>query len=400
MKQTKEFEDWVIEIRRHFHRFPELSFQEKETQRKIMEILKSLDIQAEPIADTGLIATVKGIKQGKTLAIRADMDALNIDETPTDLNKNYRSLNEGVMHACGHDGHMAMVLGAARLLSENRNELNGNVRLIFQPGEEVPPGGAIRIIKEGGLEGVDAIIGMHLFTNYPSGKFLVNTGAMMAGNCSFHIEITGKSGHHANPELTIDPILIASEFISHIRSRIKQSIKKDAFVFGIGTINGGKQFNHVPDSVSLSGSFRAFSLTHLKQIEQEMQAALNEITERYATDQLGLPSYELKVNYGYPVLVNHSGFARQVTALLEKEYPRDTISDLSPVFASEDFAHYLSERPGVFLFLGAVNSYKSSIYFNHSSCFDIDETVLSKGAAIFYTVAKNFLDNSTKYLIK
>ncbi len=391
-------ENWVIEMRRHFHRYPELSYRERETQQKIMTVLEDLEIEFKPIADTGIIATIYGANAGKTIAIRTDMDALKIKETSTALNAEYLSLNDGVMHACGHDGHMAMVLGAARLLKENREKLNGNVRLIFQPAEEIPPGGSIRVIEEGGLDGVDAIIGMHLFTNFKSGEILINKGVMMAGNCCYNLEIFGKSGHHADPEFTIDPTQIAAEFILNIHSAIKQLIAEDDFVFGVGTINGGKQFNQVPDSVSLSGSFRAFSAAHMKLIEQQIRETMDALLTKYKTQQGVLPSYKFSITEGYPALINHVGFAQRVTDLLINQ--KDNVAEIAPVFASEDFARYLNERPGAYIFLGAGNAEKSITYYNHSSSFDIDEDVLIKGASMFYMLTKDYLDNSIKYLTK
>jgi amidohydrolase len=399
LNNDNEFTDWLISLRRHFHQFPELSFQEYHTQEKVIEVLNSLGIENFEIAGTGVIGMIKGAKNGKTIAIRADMDALKIHEDLTSLNPDYISLNEGIMHACGHDGHMAMVLGAARKLQECRDQLNGNVKLIFQPAEEIPPGGATEVIQMGGLTQVDAIIGGHLFSHLKSGEIFLKQGVLMAGNCKYNIKITGKSGHHFNPDTTIDPILIASEFITTIQSKLKNSLPpKVNYVFGNGTLHGGEQYNQTPECVTISGSYRLLDKTSLHVIEDTMRRSLDGLMQSHAKGDQNLPNYTLDVIYGYPVLVNDDHFTRRTGEVLKGIYPIVN-ENIDPVFASEDFAWYLEKLLGTFFFLGSGNDQKGIVHGNHSNRFDIDESVLIQGVNIFFTIANDFLNTPEKYFV-
>ncbi|MFO7650001.1 MAG: amidohydrolase, partial [bacterium] len=188
--------EWVIGLRRWFHQHPELGMKEVETQRKVMAMLAELGIEHRPAAGTGVIATVQGSSERPMIALRADMDALRVTEARTALNRDYRSQNEGVMHACGHDAHMAMLLGAARWLQEHRAELPGSVRLLFQPSEEDPPGGAVPLVADGGLDGVDAVLGLHVLGDAPSGELRFRPGPFMAQTRRFDLTVQGKAGHH------------------------------------------------------------------------------------------------------------------------------------------------------------------------------------------------------------
>lgn len=395
---NKEFSDWLISLRRHFHRFPEISFQEYNTQEKVIEVLNSLGIENSRIAGTGVVAMIRGGKQGKTVAIRADMDALKIQEEKTNLNQSYISLNKGVMHACGHDGHMAMVLGAGRKLQECKEDLKGNVKLIFQPAEEVPPGGAVELIELGTLKNVDAMIGGHLFSHIRSGEICLKEGVLMASNCKYDIEITGKSGHHFNPDDTIDPILIASEFISTVQSKLKKTLPPNvSCVFGQGTIKGGEQFNQTPESVTISGSYRLLDKKSLHVIEDTMKRSLDGLMKRHSKGETNLPKYQFDVTYGYPALVNDDKFTQRVGEVLKGIFPKVN-ENIDSVFASEDFAYYLEKLPGTYFFLGSGNAQKGIINGNHSNKFDIDETVLIKGVEIFFSIATDFLNTPDKYL--
>lgn len=394
----KEFTDWLIALRRYFHQYPELSFNEFNTQEMVIEVLNSLGIENSRIAGTGVVAMIRGGKQGKTIALRSDMDALKIQEEISNLNQSYISLNKGVMHACGHDGHMAMVLGAARKLHEHKENLKGNVKLIFQPAEEVPPGGAVEVIRMVGLAEVDAILGAHLFTNIKSGEICLRGGVLMASNCKYDIEITGKSGHHFNPDDTIDPILIASEFISTIQSKLKKTVPPNvSYVYGQGSIKGGEQFNQTLESVTISGSYRLLDKKSLHVIEDTMKRNLDGLMKRHSKGEPNLPKYQLDVTYGYPALVNDDKFTQRVGEVLKGIFPQIN-ENIDSVFASEDFAYYLEKLPGTYFFLGSGNAQKGIIYGNHSNKFDIDEAVLIKGVEVFFSIATDFLNTPDKYL--
>ncbi len=395
-----EFSKWIIDLRRYFHMHPELSYQEFETQKKIMSILDELGIENKSIAGSGVLGLIQGDKSGKTIALRADMDALSINEKLTDYNKNYISTNEGVMHACGHDGHMAILLGAAKLLKENENKLAGKIKLIFQPAEEIPPGGAIKIISEGVLDDVNAIVGMHLFTNIESGNIFFKEGILMASHCKYDIVIKGKSGHHFKPEINVDPIQIASKFISSIQTDLKNNFSPLVrYVFGFGTISGGKQFNQTPDEVKISGSYRVLDKPdQLATIEQTVRKNLDGLMESHKKDNsLEGAQYTLDITYGYPSLINSTKFTQKSISKLKSLFS-GVSSDIEPVLASEDFARYLEKVPGTFIFLGAGNSEKGLIHENHSNKFDIDEYVLVDGANIFFHIANDFLNNSNNYI--
>ncbi len=394
-------EDWIIQLRREFHREPELSFKEFKTQEKIIKVLSDLGIESEKIADTGVIATIHGRAPHPCIALRSDIDALEVLEEPTELNREYISENEGIMHACGHDGHIAMVLGAARALQEMHDRLPGSVRLIFQPAEEQPPGGAARVIAEGGLEGVDAILGMHIFGYIDLGRIALRPGRFMANSNVFSIKITGKGGHHSTPADCIDPILIASDFISAIDTRVRSKIDPERYVLGIGKIRGGAQFNRTPDEVDILGSFRTFDDRDTETIERTIEKTLDALMETYCKGDTGcvanLPTCDLDVLHGYPVLVNDSAFTKAVIATLMKTFP-DVDCDAEPIFGAEDFAFYLEKVPGIYLLLGTLNLQKGIVEGNHSSRFDIDEDVLMTGTEILQTIVLDFLNSPEAYL--
>lgn len=395
---NKELVDWVIELRRYFHKYPELSFKEFNTQKKIIDVLDSLGIENKSIANTGVLGIIGSNNKGKIIALRADVDALAIKEEKTDFNESYISNNNGIMHACGHDGHIAMLLGAAKILKEKESKLRGTIKLIFQPAEEVPPGGSIKVINEGILNNVDAIIGMHLFTNIESGKVCLKEGIMMASNCKFNLDITGKPGHHSKPESCIDPIQIASRFISTIQTDLKNHLPPTLnYVLGFGTINGGKQFNQTPSQTTVAGSYRVLdNKDRLKDVEKVIINNLDGLMKSFSTSA-NSPSYNLNITLGYPPLNNDSKFTKKTASVLKSTFT-DVHENHTSVLASEDFANYLEKVPGTFIFLGAGNKQKGLIHGNHSNKFDIDENVLIKGTEIFYSLAIDFLNRPEEYL--
>jgi amidohydrolase len=394
----KALDEWIIDLRRQFHRDPELSFNEYRTQERIMSVLEELGIGCKKIADTGVIADIYGKGPGPCIAVRSDTDALAAVEKQTEFNKDYISENPGVMHACGHDGHMAIVLGLARLLQEQRHSFNGSVRLIFQPAEEVPPGGAARIIGEGGLEGVDAVIGLHIFGNVDVGVINLRPGPFMASSNRFTVKIFGKGGHHSIPEYCVDPIAIAAEFISSLKSGISEKIDPSDYVLGFGTVNSGEQFNRTPDEVEIVGSFRTFSNEDTGIIETSMSLLLDSLMEAYSyNSHAGAPSYEVDVQYGYPVLYNDPAFTEKATGLLQSIFPKVN-PEASAIFGAEDFACYLQEVPGMYAIVGTRNVEKGILEGNHSSSFDIDEDVLMTCVRLLHTLALDFLKDPGAYL--
>ena len=398
---VKALEAWIIQLRREFHQYPELSFEEYGTQKRILKTLEELGIEARKIADTGVLASIRGTLPGPCIALRTDTDGLQVQEELTERNADYISRNNGVMHACGHDGHMAMLFGAARLFQENRN-FPGEIRLIFQPAEEIPPGGSERVIAEGGVEGVDAVIGMHVFTNHESGSVGFRSGPFMANTNRFEVILKGKGGHISIPEKCIDPVRMAVDFIDSLYSTLEKQLDPDKYVIGVGRIQGGAQFNRIPDSVGILGSYRTFDTETTDFIDRTIKKCLDILVEKYkkpGEEFSGYPDYDLDILHGYPVLVNDPTFTEAVHSKLQESFPELIIyPEIEKTFAAEDFASYLQIVPGIFISLGTRNPEKRIVEINHSCTFDIDEKILITGTKIFYTVALDFLKNPKKYL--
>lgn len=398
---AEALEAWIIRLRREFHRYPELSFKEYETQKRILRILGELGIEARKIADTGVLASIRGTVPGPCIALRTDTDGLQVQEEITERNRDYISRNNEIMHACGHDGHMAMLFGAARLFLENR-DFPGEVRLIFQPAEEIPPGGSERVIAEGGLEGVNAVMGMHIFTNHESGSVGFRPGPFMASTNRFEVTFKGKGGHISKPESCIDPVRMATDFITSLYPALEKRLEPDKYILGIGRIQGGAQFNRTPDSVGVLGSYRTFESETTDIIDMTIKECLDKVKEKYVKpgeEFSGLPDYELDILHGYPVLVNDPVFTDAVNLKLQESFPELIVyPEIEKTFAAEDFASYLQMAPGIFISLGTRNPEKGIVEINHSCTFDIDEDVLLTGTEIFYTVSLDFLKHPEKYL--
>jgi len=402
---------WVTDLRRWFHQHPEPSFEEHHTQDKVVEILSGLGIEHRRAGETGVIADIHGNGTRRTIALRSDMDALRIQEAETELNRDYRSQNDGVMHACGHDGHMAMLLGAARWLQEHWDSLQGNVRLIFQPGEEVPPGGAGPMIADGCLDEVDAIIAVHIFGNMPLSMIGFRPGPFMASSRTFRVAIKGKPGHHMCPQDNIDPIQIAARFISTIQNDIRQRLNPNArYVLGFGEVHSGMQHNQTPAEAEVVGTFRSYDLRDSETIAAAIRSNLDGLMVAFGTSpsdtgsldpsiprSLCLPSYTLDAEPAYPPLVNEPHFTRHAAEVLKANFP-DVDDDMEPNLGAEDFACYLQKVPGMFMFLGGGNPERGIMAMNHSDRFDTDEAVLPTGIKALVTLATDFLNTPAPYL--
>jgi len=400
--EDEALEDWIIKLRREFHQHPELGFKEYETQKRILTILGELGIEARKIAGTGVIASIKGASDGPCIALRADTDALLVEEKLTERNKDYVSQKKGVMHACGHDGHMAMLFGAARLFSENRN-FPGEIRLIFQPAEEMPhPSGSVKVIEDGGLEGVDAIVGMHIFTDHESGSIGIRSGPFMASNNRFTIHLKGKGGHIAKPENCIDPIRMEIEFISNLYSSLEEKLETGTYVIGIGKIAGGEQASSFPDSMEILGSYRTFDIETTQIIDKTISKCLENTMKKFkraGNEFTGYPDYDIDILHSCPILINDPTFTDTVNSKLQESFPDKIIySNIKQMYTAEDFASYLQIVPGTFISLGTKNLEKGIVEINHSSAFDIDEDILITGAKIFYILSTDFLKKPKKYI--
>ena len=373
--------DDVVEIRRHMHKNPELSFEEFETSTYIKSVLKSWKIPfTEGIADTGVVVLLKGNNpSSKTLALRADFDALPIIE----LNDvEYCSQNKGVMHACGHDAHTASLLGVVKILDILRNEWEGSVKFIFQPAEEQYPGGAQQMIKEGVLENpkVQKIFGQHVFPDLEVGQVGFCAGKYMASADELQITITGSGGHAALPETYNNPIIGAAKLIVSLEDYFLP-FRNIPSVFAIGFIEGHGYCNVIPDKVELKGTFRTIDeefrdLAHLK-----MKEIANKLTEEYNLD------INFEICRGYPSLYNNEFLTNQSITYAKEYLGSKNVVDLSLRMTAEDFAYYCYEVPSCFYRLGTANISKGITHGLHTARFDIDEDALKIGMGLMAYLA-------------
>jgi amidohydrolase len=380
-KDAEEMAGQLVVWRRDFHRNPEVAFQEKRTSSVIRKYLESLDIPVTKYAETGLRGMLQGKAGGKTVALRADIDALPLKE---EGDKDYISQNPEAAHSCGHDGHMAILMGAIKLLSERKNELKGNVVFLFQPSEERIPGGAKPMIEEGALEGVDAIFGLHLWVPLPTGAVGVVKGPMMAQPDFFTINVKGKGGHGSMPQQTVDPILVASQIVMNAQSIVSRNIDplKPAVV-SFGTIEGGTIYNIIPGEVKLTGTVRSFE----PEIKDIAKKRIEEIAE--GTAKAMGAGIEFTYEEGYPPLVNDASMADFVLEMAKQTLGKDSVVDIDPVMGGEDFAYFLEKVPGTFLFLGAGDGID---FPHHHPAFDFDEKALLQGTLLMTSLALEYLE--------
>lgn len=363
--------------RRHLHAYPELSFREFETARFIGETLASfagLDIE-RPTA-TSVVARLRSGRPGPTLALRADIDALPIQEQS---GVEFASRNEGVMHACGHDGHTAMLLAVARLLGARRSELSGEVRFLFQHAEEVPPGGAAELVASGALEGVDAVVGCHLRSTLELGKVAVLDGACTAAADTFSVRIHGRGGHAAFPHKTVDPIAVSAQAISNLQHIVARNTSPlDRIVLSVTRITAGSADNIIPETSEFGGTVRSYRQEAREQTRETIARVLNGVTAAHDA------TYELDYVDGYAPVVNDPHLA----AIVREAAGADRVVETDPVMAGEDFSAYLCVAPGCFFFLGAGDEHSVS---HHHPRFTIDERALPVGIETFTRTALRVL---------
>ncbi len=374
--------DYIVAMRRHFHMYPEVGGQESETQKKILEELKAMGIKARAAGGTGVIADIPGAPGGKTVAMRADIDALPIED---ECGKPYKSKIKGVCHACGHDGHAAMLLGAAKTFAAMAKELPGSVRLIFQPSEERFPGGAEIMIADGAMQGVDAVVGAHLWQPLPVGVIGVNYGALMAAPDEFTITIQGKGGHGSMPHTTVDTILVGAQLVLALRTITGANVDpREQAVLTVGMFKAGEVFNIIPDTAVLKGTVRSFDESVRHAVFGQLEAYCRGICAASGA------TYKLDSIYGYPPVVNNPD-AAAVAAAAAREVAGVQVQDVKPLMVGEDYSYYQKLAPGVFLLVGAGNADKDCVYGHHHPKFDIDEDALGYGAeTMVRTVLKLF----------
>lgn len=379
--------------RRHLHSHPEVSYHEEATRDYVEGELKGLGFETRRVAGTGLAARVRGRDSSlPVVALRAELDALPIRE---DNEVPYRSRNDGVMHACGHDAHMTMVLGAGLLLKECAPERLVSTLLIFQPAEEVPPGGAKRLLEEGVLEeeNVAAIFGLHVDPRYPAGQILLKRGALMAASDRFTIEVIGKGGHGGYPHFTVDPIVTAAQIVLGLQTVVSRRLEPtEPGVVSIGTIAGGTADNVIPDRVSITGTLRS----HSADVRRNLPDWIRRMAEGIA--QGCGATIEFHYLPGHPGLSNDPGVMERIDRILDPVLGRERIVDLpKPIMGGEDFSHYLEKFPGAFLRLGVRNDAKGFVHPIHSSRFDIDEDALASGAAALAAIAMDWTETGASH---
>jgi amidohydrolase len=382
----KTVEEQVVLDRRLLHANPELGFQEHETARFVTERLRALGLEPQTgVAGTGVVVLIHGAGPGKTVMLRADMDALPIDE----LNEvPYRSLKSGVMHACGHDGHTAILLNVARVLIERRSQFAGTVKLIFQPCEETFPGGAVRMIAEGVLDSphVDAVFGLHLSQDLPLGIVRAHAGPAMASADTFKITITGKGGHGAMPEQCVDAALIAAQVTVALHSIIAREVKPiDPAVVTVGSIHAGSAANIIPQTAMLTGTVRAFS----PEVRQHLAQRIEEIAVGVARAMRA--ECECEYVWGNPCLVNDAAMTALVAEAAKDIVGGQRFTDGEPIMGAEDFSSFLERVPGCFFFVGTRNEERGLIWGHHHPRFDVDEAALPLGIELMVAVAERYL---------
>lgn len=387
IKDAGLIRNWLIEIRRDFHKNPELGMQEFRTKEKIIGYLKNMDIEIiTDIAETAVVGIIRGSKKGKTVALRADMDALPIKDMK---NKEYKSLTEGIIHGCGHDAHMTILLGAAKILKKMESNLNGTVKLFFQPAEETV-GGAKPMIDAGVMENpkVDGIFGLHVTPEIDTGMIGLKYGQMNASSDTIKIIIKGKSTHGAYPQDGIDSIVVAAQVINALQSIVSRNVDpRKSAVISIGKISGGTQGNIIADKVEMVGTIRTLD-------PQTREDVIKRAEETVKLVSMGLGATgEFYREEGYPALINNDIMVDLVKSSAEKLLGDKNILILdNPSLGVEDFAYFSQNTKGAFYRLGCRNEKKGIINPAHNGLFDIDEDCLEIGTAIQVMNVLTFLE--------
>ena len=386
-EQVNALKDELIRLRRDFHMHPELGFEVWRTAKVAADYLEGLGLEVKSgIARTGVVGLLRGKDDGRTILLRADMDALPIQE---ENEVSYKSVNDGQMHACGHDGHMAMLLIAAKILSRHKDEINGNIKFLFQPNEENE--GARFMIEEGVMEDphVDAALGLHLWSPLESGKMSVTDGPIMGAGDIFKLTIEGKEGHTGFPQFAVDPIIAAANVVTatqSIQTREVDPLNPVSIIFA--RIEGGTPLvdNIIPGKVELAGYIR-----HFREDGEEVRKMFERII--YGVCQAYRTKYQLKINYGQPVLNNNPGMAEMVRSVAGEvvSSPDDIVSDVRTI-GGEDFSEFSQRVPSVYYFVGTGNKEKETDFPHHYPRFNIDEDTLATGAEMHIRTALAYLN--------
>ena len=382
---TKKYKDYIIEKRRYFHMNPEPSFNEYNTSKVVQEELKKLEIPFEIFAKTGIIATIKGKNPGKTVLLRADMDALEVYEK-NDVS--YKSQKDGLMHACGHDGHIAMLLGAAHVLNDVKNDFSGEVKLLFQPAEETAQG-AKAVIEESKItNSIDAAFAIHLWQGVPVGKISLESGARMAAADLFSIKVKGKSGHGSMPHETIDAVVVASAIVMNLQHLVSRNTNPlDTLVVTVGKLVAGTRHNIIAGEALLEGTIRSFSDEVWKKVPEQLERVVKNTAAAYDA------SVEINLTRATPPLVNNQNISNILKNSAVKLYGEEVVTKYEKTPGGEDFAYFTQVVPGALAFVGIRNDAKGINSPHHSETFNMDEEALEMGANLYAQFAIDFLNS-------
>lgn len=381
---ARESYSYAVQSRRWFHTHPERSNQEYETSQYIIRELDSMGIPYVTPASTGVIAIIKGEQPGKTLGIRADIDALPIQE----LNDvPYRSQNEGVMHACGHDAHAAALLATAKMLFSIRQEFSGTVKLIFQPAEEYFPSGALAMMSQGNLDDCDAIIGAHVLSHMPAGKMCVESGAKMAASASVNIHVKGVGGHGGMPHQAVDAVVVAAAIIMNLQTLVSRELDfNDPAVVTIGTLQAGTAKNIIAEEAHMTGTLRYFNNALLEPLGTAIRRIAQNTAAAFRAEA------EVEIVPGLPAVINDEELSRLSEQVVLKLFGAQALVSTERNAGVDDFAYYAEKAPSLYAQIGAGNVEKVPYFPHHNPRFDIDESCMEQAAAYFTAFSLAFLE--------
>src|SRR6056297_3615103 len=386
-KCSQEIEKEIIKIRRDLHKIPEIGYDLTKTRNYIIREIKKyeLDIK-EKVGQNGIVATLNFSKTGKNIAYRADMDALPMKE---ENEIEYKSIHEGKMHACGHDGHMAIAFGILKIMYELKDELSGSIRFIFQPAEETD-GGAKGMIEDGALDNpkVDYIFGTHIWPDIETGKFGLKNGPIMAGTDMFEIQVNGRGGHIAIPHKAVNPLVVCSKIVNEVEGFKNYFIdSNENAVINFGSLKAGETFNVIPDTGIMKGSVRTFSKKTQEIIKNKLKLVIENISQIYGA--------ESKLNYieNYPPTINNDEVIDELKKILNNLNESSRIKEVEkPSMGAEDFSYYLQKVPGAFIFVGTYNQEKNITQEIHHPKYNMDEDILTDASAIYSKIFADFLN--------
>lgn len=362
----------VIMWRRYLHQHPEVAFEERETARFVRGVLAEIaGLEISRPTETSVMARLVGPTPGRVVAVRADIDALPIHEENA---VDYRSLVDGSMHACGHDGHTAIVLALVTLLARHREQLNGEVRFFFQHAEELAPGGAEEMVEQGVMDGVDTVIGIHLWAPMPVGRIGIVSGPAMAAPDTFQLTIKGQGGHAAIPHETVDPIAIGAQVVTALQHIVSRNVDPlDPAVVSITQFHAGTAYNVIPESAQLAGTVRTFDPNLRRRIPELMERIIKGICDAHGA------GYDFVIERGYRPVINDAAICARLERVVNRTFGPDVLLPTRPTMGGEDFSAYQQKAPGVFAFIGAGNAFEGIRYPHHHPRFNIDESSLEIG---------------------